>query len=200
MQEPSAKAPSLDWRVLGAGILLGAVLGWLVFFGLPDKAPQQQLIPRLPAAPTAQASAGGILLGSPAPDFELRQTDGEAVRLSEQRGQVVLLNFWATWCVPCRTEMPLLQSTADDYADAGLRVFGIDFDEAPESVDNFAAELSLDFPLLLDPGGSIQELYGVRGYPTTAVIDREGNLAAYHIGVLTESQLKGYLEQAGLSE
>lgn len=188
---------------LAAGIALGAALGWLAFFVLPDalagdSAPSVGQIPTLPPAPAA--GLRGLAQGAQAPPFDLQTVQGESWALDAQRGQVVLLNFWATWCAPCRTEMPLLQAAADRHAEAGLLVVGVNFDETAEQVGAFAAELELEFPQLLDPGGVVQELYGVRGYPTTAVIDREGRMAAYHIGVLTSEQLEGYLTGAGLFE
>lgn len=181
--------------VLAAGVLLGAALGWVAFFGLPARTAD---VPAPTRNPAAAISPGGFTLGSPAPSFELQTANGDPVQLEQLRGSVVLLNFWATWCAPCRIEMPLLQSVSDQYAGDGLLVLGINFDETAEQVQEYAAELALKFPLLLDPGGAVQALYGVRGYPTTVLVDREGNLAVYHIGVLTPIQLDGYLEQAGL--
>lgn len=188
---------------MAAGLLLGAVLGWLAFFVLPELIGDSQAAgadPQSAATPAPAARVGGLAIGAPAPGFELQTPLGEPIALEAQRGKVVLLNFWATWCAPCRTEMPLLQSAADEHAEAGLLVVGVNFDETAEQVLAYAAELSLEFPLVLDPGGAVQELYGVRGYPTTALVDRQGNLATYHIGVLTPQQLDGYLVQAGLFE
>ncbi len=191
------------WPVIAAGVVIGAALGWLVFFGLPmlDRSPPE--VPQLPTpADTEPPSvrAGGFALGAAAPGFELMTPGEEVLQLEQQRGKVVVLNFWATWCGPCRTEMPLLQAAADQYAEDGLLVWGINFDETAEQVQEFAEEVAVEFPLLLDPGGVIQERYGVRGYPTTAFVDRDGNLAAYHIGILTSDLLDSYLEQAGLFE
>lgn len=193
-----ANSPSpRSWPVLAAGVVLGAAIGWVIFFGLPARAADTPASTR-PPAPTT--NLGGFTLGSPAPSFDLQSAGGDRVRLEQLRGSVVLLNFWATWCAPCRTEMPLLQAVSDRFAGDGLLVLGINFDETSEEVQAYAAELALDFPLLLDPGGAVQALYGVRGYPTTVVVDRDGNMAAYHIGVLTPDQVDGYLQQAGLFE
>jgi peroxiredoxin len=175
------------WPVLVGGVLLGAAIGLVVFFGLPAGPAESPQV------------ASGIEIGSPAPEFQLLNTDGEPVSLTSHRGSVVLLNFWATWCAPCRIEMPLLQETYETYQGQELVVLGIDFDEPAEQVAEFGTELGLSFPLLLDPGGEVQSLYRVRGYPTTVVLDRTGKISAYHIGILAESQLSDYLSQAGVA-
>ncbi len=182
---------------LAGGVLIGAAAGYLVFFGLPSATPDSQ--PQ-PTASAPQFSIAGLETGSPAPEFELEAADGSMVGLTDFIGEVVLLNFWATWCAPCRTEMPLLQSTFESFKDQGFIVLGIDFDESADLVASFGDEFGLTFPLLLDPGGKIQQQYKVRGYPTTVVLDREGRIQSYHIGILTQSQLDGYLESAGLSQ
>jgi peroxiredoxin len=185
------------WLALAGGVLIGGVIGYLVFFGMPSAAPES---PPQPIANTPQISIAGLETGNQAPQFELEASDGTMVRLDEYLGEVVLLNFWATWCAPCRIEMPLLQSTFESYEDQGFVVLGIDFDESADLVASFGEELGLSFPLLIDPGGKVQQLYKVRGYPTTVVLDRQGRIQSYHIGVLTRSQLDGYLENAGLSQ
>jgi len=185
------------WLALAGGILIGAAAGYLVFFGLPSETPESQ---PLPTSVAPQIAIAGLETGNMAPEFELQAADGTAVRLDDYLGDVVLLNFWATWCAPCRIEMPLLQSTFETFEEQGLTVLGIDFDESADLVTAFGDELGLSFPLLLDPGGKIQQQYRVRGYPTTVVLDREGRIQSYHIGVLTKSQLEGYLENAGLTQ
>ena len=196
-QELGAERSLRPWLALAGGVLIGAMAGYLVFFGLPSE-PAESLPPSTVGAP--QISIAGLDTGSQAPIFDLQAADGTLVGLEDYRGQVVLLNFWATWCAPCRTEMPLLESTFESFKDQGLVVLGVDFDESADLVASFGDELGLSFPLLLDPGGKVQTLYKVRGYPTTVVLDREGRIQAYHIGVLTQSQLDGYLENAGLSQ
>ncbi len=189
-----------SWRpllALAGGVLIGAAVGYLVFFGLPSATPDLQ--PQSTAS-APQLSIAGLETGSQAPEFELEAADGTRVGLADYIGEVVLLNFWAPWCAPCRTEMPLLQSTFESFKDQGFIVLGIDFDESADLVASFGDEFGLTFPLLLDPGGRIQQQYKVRGYPTTVVVDREGRIQSYHIGILTQSQLDGYLENAGLSQ
>ena len=134
--------------------LIGLALG-LAYFNLP--------VDSEPATPAGTPAPGiAPLVGSLAPDFELATIDGGRLRLSDLRGRVVLVNFWATWCDPCRVEMPDLQARADRWPDQ-LVVLGVDFDEPEEDVRRFGEELGLTFPLLLDPGAEVQELYRVVG-------------------------------------
>ncbi|MGD8554988.1 MAG: redoxin domain-containing protein [Anaerolineales bacterium] len=137
------------------------------------------------------------VLGALAPDFSLINTRGQPIRLHDLRGQYVLINFWATWCGPCRIEMPALQSRHQRFGNMGLVVLGVNFDEAEGAVRAYGEELGLSFPLLLDPGARIQQLYRVRGYPTSFFVDWEGIIRIHHIGVMTEAQLDGYLTQLG---
>jgi peroxiredoxin len=125
-----------------------------------------------------------------APDFTLQTLDGETVSLSDLRGQMVLINFWATWCGPCKLEMPIIQAR---YNDRELVVLAINFNENAERVQMFVDDLELTFPILLDPGGSIQELYRVRGYPTSYFVDADGVIRILHIGDMTEETIDQYL-------
>ena len=134
-------------------------------------------------------------VGAVAPDFTLANLNGASVGLSELRGQVVLINFWATWCVPCRVEMPAIQAR---YNDGDFAVLAVNFDESAEKVRAFADELGLDFPILLDPGGKIQELYRVRGYPSSYFVDTNGVIQFIHIGEMSNADLDNYLPQLGL--
>ena len=134
--------------------------------------------------------------GARAPLFTLTSLEGQTVNLDDYRGKNVLLTFWATWCAPCRFEMPALQ---DRYENTELIVLGINFDESEEAVSVFVEELALTFPILMDPGASIQKLYQVRGYPTSVMIDEDGVIQIVHIGFLDESQLNTYLMEVGIS-
>ena len=132
-----------------------------------------------------------------APDFELEAIDGKRISLSEFQGKAVLVNFWATWCGPCRVEMPAIQSRFEAHNDE-LVVLAVDNNEPQPAVAAFFNELSLTFPGLLDPGGAIQELYRVRGYPSSYFVDPNGIIRVVHIGVMTEGQLDDYLSQVGI--
>jgi peroxiredoxin len=138
------------------------------------------------------------MVGYGAPDFTLTNLDGKSVHLRDFRGRVVVINFWATWCEPCRTEMPLLQSAYRVNQPLGLEILAVNFDEPRSEVQEFRDQMFLGFTMLLDPGGVIQRLYRVSGYPTTFFLDREGVIRAQHVGDLNESQLDEHLESAGI--
>lgn len=139
------------------------------------------------------------IVGAIAPEFELETIEGETLKLSDFRGKAVLINFWATWCGPCRVEMPALQSRFDFYS-PDLVILAVDNDESLELVSAFFDELGLTFPALLDPGAVIQDLYKIRGYPSSFVVDRDGIIRAIHIGIMTEDQLDGYLAEVGIGD
>lgn len=153
------------------------------------------------AAPTSAQSDLPVApaVGALAPDFALQNLQGDTVRLSDQRGRVVLVNFWATWCGPCRVEMPDIQASFDQHS-PDLVVLAVDFDEPQETVQAFVDELNLTFPVLLDPGAQVQSLYQVRGYPSTMFVDEQGVVQIVHIGIMTTDQLDGYLAQMGVAQ
>ena len=119
----------------------------------------------------------------PGPDFELLGLDGELHRLSDYRGQVVLVNFWATWCVSCRREMPDLQRLHTELAGESVAILGISTDREAAGVRPFVEELGIGYPILLDPGEITPSIFGgLEGYPKTYVLDREGQLYSSYLG------------------
>jgi peroxiredoxin len=120
--------------------------------------------------------------GTHPPDFTGHTADARQLSLSELRGKVVLVNFWASWCRECRPEMPVLQSLNRELAARGLVVVGINAREDTRAVARYAEELGLTFPLVLDPAGKIYDLYGVIGLPTTFVVARDGRAVAFAVG------------------
>lgn len=130
-------------------------------------------------------------------DFTLTDLQGKSWRLRELKGKVVLVNFWATWCPPCRKEMPDLQALYDKYKDQGLVVLSIS-DEEIAKVSPFIAERKITYPVLLDPGRKVAEEFVVEGIPKSFVYDREGKLVAQSIDMRTRGQFQGMLAQAGL--
>lgn len=126
------------------------------------------------------ASAGE--LSGPAPGFELTSRDGSAVALEELRGQVVMVNFWATWCGPCRQEMPHLEALYQRYSDLGFTLLGINVEEDSSGADEYLADTPVSFPILFDPGNRVSELYDVVAMPSTVLIDRSGNMRFIHHG------------------
>jgi len=118
----------------------------------------------------------------PAPDFTLKRLDGPNLRLAEQRGQVIALNFWASWCAPCRVEMPHLNRLHDKYRDAGFSFLGVNVDDDPAKAAAEAAKLGIRFPVLLDQLKAVSKLYGLAAMPTTVLIDRDGLVRHVHQG------------------
>jgi len=115
-------------------------------------------------------------------DFELQDLSGVNRRLSDYRGKVVFLNFWATWCGPCRFEMPSMEKLYRHYKDEGLEIVAVNLQEDLGSVQRFVEEYGLSFPVLLDTTGRIGATYGARSIPTTYIVDREGFVLAGTIG------------------
>ncbi len=138
----------------------------------------------------------GLGEGFLAPPFETTVYTGEAVSLDDYRGQVVVINFWATWCGPCRVEMPALQAAYEELADDGLEILAVNRGELPDRIDGFREEFGLTFPLLLDQNETIATDYQVVSMPTTYVLDADGIILTRHFGAMTEEQLQGYLDEA----
>jgi peroxiredoxin len=130
-------------------------------------------------------------------DFTLTDLDGKQWKLSALRGQVVLVNFWATWCPPCRKEMPDLEALYDRFKDQGFVILGIS-DEDAATVKPFVAEHSVAYPVLLDPGRKVNDLFSIQGIPKSFVYDRDGKLVAESIDMRTRNQFLAMLAQAGL--
>lgn len=119
---------------------------------------------------------------SPATGFSLATPDGKTIALAQLQGNVVFLNFWATWCPPCREEMPAMERLHKEFKDQGLAILAVDVDESPEQVARFMAEFRLSFPALLDEDAEVSSRYGVRGLPTTFLIDRSGRIVGTTLG------------------
>jgi peroxiredoxin len=128
------------------------------------------------------ASAATPAVGSNAPDFTLKTLGGPNLRLQEQRGKVVLVNFWATWCGPCRKEMPHLNRIADKYKSSGLVLLGVNIDDDVRNASEVAKKLAVSFPVLLDTDKRVSKLYDLNSMPSTMVIDRSGRVRYLHRG------------------
>lgn len=145
------------------------------------------------------AQTQGAAIGGLAPIFDLPILAGGAqLSLAEFRGQVVLVNFWASWCLPCRLETPILERAAGTYGDQGLVIVGINSaaqDDLAAALD-FAEEFRITYPLLWDEADATPNAYGVYGLPTSVLIDRDGRVATVEIGALDEKDLDGFFEEA----
>ena len=121
-------------------------------------------------------------ISGPAPDFTLKSKSGENVRLEDLRGQVVMLNFWASWCGPCRQEMPLMDEIYKKYEKFGFTILAINVDEDSADADRFLDAVPVTFPILYDNESRTSELFGVDAMPTTIMVDRDGNRRFIHRG------------------
>jgi peroxiredoxin len=132
--------------------------------------------------------------GSLAPDFELKDPAGTPVSLTSLRGKPVWLNFWASWCQGCKDEMPSISALHDKYASVGLQVIGINVQETPSTVRDFAASRAITWPLLLDSDGRITDRYFVNGLPYHVFIDASGTITSLYPGVLTQPAMETHLQ------
>ena len=126
--------------------------------------------------------AGAEAINVPAPDFTLESRSGETLRLEDHRGEVEMLNFWASWCGPCRQEMPLMDELYSQYKDLGFTILAVNVDENREEAHRFLDKVPVNYPILYDPESSVSELYEVQAMPTTVMIDRDGNARYLHYG------------------
>lgn len=174
---------------LWIGVCLGAVvIGVLAFMGVIDLF-KPSVNPNAP--PLAKLESGTL-----APDFELQDTSGQTVRLSDLRGKVVVMNFWATWCIPCVEEMPTFQKYQDKYPN--FTMVGIDEEEDGDLVRDSVEEMGITYMILLDQTSKVASQYTIMVLPTTYFIDEKGEIRFRHVGTMTEDQLKYYLETLGV--
>jgi peroxiredoxin len=188
-------------QLIGGVVLIGAAL-LLLFFGsslFGQTGSETTLLPQIPSftnKQTGQQFDSPPQVGESARDFVLNDVDGSPITLSDLRGQPVILNFWATWCAPCRVEMPDLQAAYDRHQADGLVILAINREETAVTVrDFFYDELDLTFTPLLDEAGDVARLYGVANYPTSVFVDGAGLVTAVHLGLMTEAQIEGYLAE-----
>ncbi|HET7010343.1 MAG TPA: TlpA disulfide reductase family protein [Anaerolineales bacterium] len=153
------------------------------------------------AVPASTVTGGRIPspgAGFLAPDFHVETLEGDVLTLSDLRGRPVVVNFWATWCPPCRAEMPALEAAYREHAPEGLEIVGLNAtsQDSVSAVGTFVDELGLTFPIGLDPTGVVQRLYQIRAFPTTFFIDREGTILEVVIGgPLAEAHLRSILSE-----
>lgn len=159
------------WLLLSGGLL---VFGVLLVWSLSPKG----------------SKLGPARVGEPARDFALADLEGHPVRLSDYAGQVVFINGWATWCPPCRAEMPTLQAFYEAHHEQGFMLLAINAGESQPAVAGFASQMGFTFPVLLDPGERVLSGLGTAGLPTSFVIDRDGTVAYLHAGAVTDNVLE----------
>ena len=155
------------------------------------------LITRFKSSHPASAAAATMSNKQMAPDFELQSLDGKTVHLSDFRGKAVLLNFWATWCQPCKIEMPWFEQLQKQYAPAGLQVIGVAMDDAgKEDIAKFAKNLGVDYPILLGKESMGDAYGGVQFLPATFYVGRDGRVVDKMFGLKGRDEIEGNIKKA----
>jgi thiol-disulfide isomerase/thioredoxin len=198
-QEPQGRNPI----VLIAGlVILVAALAFLIFGGSlfgGDASSQPAAVDLTQGeVTTAQLPESGppLQVGDQPYEFNLQGVDGQSVALSQFIGRPILVNFWATWCGPCRIEMPEIQAIWEEHKDDGLVVLALDQSETAEDVQAYFDELGLTFTPLLDEGNRTARNFGLQGtLPASVFINPDSEVSVIHRGVMTRGQLDGFLEQ-----
>lgn len=170
-------------HILLAAALVLILAGWgtLIWMGLKTAVPQ----------PTTNSYGAPALAqqGGTATDFSIGSLAGGNIALSDYAGEVVIMNFWATWCPPCRAEMPGLNRFYETHQDKGLILLAINEEESAETVRPFIQTNNFTFPVLLDEQGRVAQQYSTRSFPTTFIIDRNGVIQHVQTGVISEDEL-----------
>lgn len=146
---------------------------------------------------TALFFSANAFAATAAPEFSLPGRSGQTVTLSAYRGDVVMINFWASWCKPCRQEMPLLEQIYQRYKNLGFTLVGVNVDEDPKSAELILKNIPVSFPIAYDQQDKVSNKYGLEGMPNTVFVDRNGNIRHVHTGY-TSGDEQGYDEQIRL--
>ena len=187
MKSPVFRMRLHKWAIYVMLIATALAIGVIVTLAVipPWQSPQQNILPPSP------------LVGEQAPDFTLPTPDGTQVSLSQYGGQPVLINFWASWCIPCRDETPDLIRAYKTYQAVDLVVLGVNLtnQDALPDIKAFVAEFQMTYPVLLDKDGEVANLYQVLGIPTSVFINRHGVITHVQIGKSTAEQIEKYLAE-----
>ncbi len=172
---------------LVATLLIGSIFIWMT-----RATPGAVATPVVPEPAAAQPAP---LVGHPAPEFTLTAVDGAQVSLSDLRGQVVLINLWATWCPPCRAEMPAIQQAYERFRDQGFIVLAVNQQEESAVILKYMNDQRLTFPALLDSDARVSAAYQARVLPSSFFIDRRGIIRAVYRGPMSRGMIEGTIEQ-----
>ena len=194
---------SMKGKDMDSPVLRIRLQKWAIFVMLTATALAIGVIVALEVFPLErgqQQSAAGSsrLVGKQAPDFTLPTLDGAEVSLAQFGSQPVLINFWASWCLPCREEMPELVRSYESHKAEGFIVLGLNltYSDALPDVQAFASEFNITFPVLLDKDGSVAErLYQIPGVPTSIFINRDGTIERIQVGIMTRKQIKQFIAE-----
>lgn len=186
---PAALSPTIR-RLRAARAVLWALVGVMTVVWLFYGGGLESITAMTRPAPQAVATAD---VGQPAPGLKLPLVGGGEQDLATYRGRPVILNFWATWCDPCRAEMPVFERAQQKYRDRGLVVLGVDFQERDPEIVAFLSEVGVTFPSLVDRTGEVTRQWRATGLPTTFLIDRQGIIRDVRVGAFTDEMLESRL-------
>ena len=211
--DSARKRQRFPWAILIGSTLLGLLIGAFIALwqqplsgsevletvaanlGIFDRAAATLSAPS-PALATENATLSEATAGSLAPDFTLRNLAGDPVKLSDLRGRPVLINFWASWCGPCRLEMPDLVRAYTAHKAEGFVILAVNptFEDTLPEVKAFVKEFNMTFPVLLDETGEVtNQLYRLRGLPTSVFVNRAGRITRIHLGAMTNQQITEFV-------
>jgi thiol-disulfide isomerase/thioredoxin len=150
--------------------------------------------------PASPSGATFARVGAPAPQISLPKLDGSVSDLNAERGKVVLVNFWATWCEPCRSEMPALQGLSDELQGQPFTIYAVDLQEDAETIEPFLRQIGWQLPVMVDDDGNVTRAYGVRALPATFLIDQQGVLRQQRLGPLVSGGAETAWSEAWLAD
>ena len=145
-------------------------------------------------APALATSIDGLRTGAPAPQFQLNSNSGRPLSLADLKGRIVLVNFWASWCGPCRKEMPILEQLNRQYRNKGVTLLGVNVEPDSAAATDWLKATPVSFPILFDVDSKVSKLYQVEGMPNTVILDRKGNVRYIHRGYQPGAENE-YLDQ-----
>jgi thiol-disulfide isomerase/thioredoxin len=177
---PAPKAPETPWFSAGLVLFAAGLFGWLV---LPRLAPDPFVGKTAPDFLLPRLASGGVL-------------SNEKVRLSDLQGKAVILDFWASWCIPCRAEMPIVDKVAQALGPRGVVALGVLSGDAPDDAGAFLAEHPVSYPSVVDEQAQAGTAFAVKGLPTLVVLDRKGAVVAMRLGHVSENELTALVEAA----